>query len=210
MAQFRTLRKAGKKEALVVGIVGSVGSGKSTLVQVMKLILGSECCVGEANVPPRCESFARRFPHVAKGEGRTRIASRWELNSTAEYYATSVLQKLKTLSANDAVDIPCFCKGMRAVGHGAQCPRAVDIVLFEGWRIGVAAQLYPFNRVVDTLVFIEVNFDSILKMKYETVVRDIKIQKDMYEKYGGYKHVFAKHYRRMYYDWILPVKDSAT
>ena len=27
----------------------------------------------------------------------------------------------------------------------------------------------------------------------------------MYEKYGGYKHVFAKHYRRMYYDWILPV-----
>ena len=28
MAQFRTLRKAGKKEALVVGIVGSVGSGK--------------------------------------------------------------------------------------------------------------------------------------------------------------------------------------
>ena len=29
MAQFRTLRKAGKKEALVVGIVGSVGSGKA-------------------------------------------------------------------------------------------------------------------------------------------------------------------------------------
>ena len=179
----------------------------------MKLILGSECCVGEANVPPRCEEVSLDdFLTSQKERAELGIANRWELNSTAEYYATSVLQKLKTLSANDAVDIPCFCKGDDERLDTVRNVRGpVDIVLFEGWRIGVAhPNFYPFNRVVDTLVFIEVNFDSILKMKYETVVRDIKkSKKDMYEKYGGYKHVFAKHYRRMYYDWILPVKDSA-
>ena len=44
----------------------------------------------------------------------------------------------------------------------------VDIVLFEGWRIGVAhPNFYPFNHLVDTLVFIEVDFSAIIDMKFE-------------------------------------------
>ena len=31
----------------------------------------------------------------------------------------------------------------------------------------------------------------------------------MYEEHGGFEYVFEHHYRRMYYDWILPVKESA-
>ena len=116
------------------------------------------------------------------------IANRWELNSTAEYFATSVLQKLKTLSTNDTVDIPCFVKGVDERLDTVRTIRGpVDIVLFEGWRIGVAhPNFYPFNRVVDTLVFIKVKFKAILKMKYEAVVRDIeKSGKDMYENMVG-------------------------
>ena len=141
----------------------------------MKLILGSECCVGEEECATALRrGFARRFPHVAKGEDRTRHYNCWELNSTAEYYATSVLQKLKTLSANDAVDIPCFCKGDDERLDTVRNVRGpVDIVLFEGWRIGVAhPNFYPFNRVVDTLVFIEVevNFDYEIKISGKSSV----------------------------------------
>ena len=37
--QLRAARAAGSTEALVVGLVGSVGAGKSTFTQVLKLLL---------------------------------------------------------------------------------------------------------------------------------------------------------------------------
>ena len=85
----------------------------------------------------------------------------------------------------------------------------VDIVLFEGWRVGVAhPNFFPFNRVVDTLMFLDVDFDTILQTKFECVQRDIaQCGFDMYEQHGGYAHVFEHHYRRMYYEWIEPVRD---
>ena len=87
----------------------------------------------------------------------------------------------------------------------------VDIVLFEGWRVGVRhPNFYPFNRVVDKLIFIEVDFKAIIKMKFEAAQRGIADSgKDMYAKHGGYKYVLERHYRRMYNEWILPVKDCA-
>lgn len=47
-------------------------------------------------------------------------------------------------------------------------------------------------------------------VKYEAAQRGIKdCGKDMYEEHGGYKYVLERHYRRMYNEWILPVKNSA-
>lgn len=211
--QLRAAREAGSDEALVVGIVGSVGAGKSTLVQVLKLLLRSECCADEAAAPPRCEEVSLDdFLTSQKERAELGIANRWELNSTAEYFAESVLAKLKTVGAEGAVDVPCFSKGLDdRLGTVRTIRGPVDIVLFEGWRIGVAhPNFYPFNRVVDTLVFIEVDFNAIIDMKFEAAQRGIEdCGVDMYEAHGGYRYVLERHYRRMYDEWILPVKDAA-
>lgn len=212
-AQLRAARKAGSNEALVVGIVGSVGAGKSTFVQVLKLLLRSKCCTGEAATQLRCEEVSLDdFLTSQKERAKLSIANRWELNSTAEYFAESVLAKLKTLGVGGTVDIPCFSKALDDRLDTVRTVRGpVDIVLFEGWRIGVAHPNFnPFNRLVDTLMFIEVDFNAIIDMKFEAAQRGITDSGvDMYQAHGGYEYVLERHYRRMYDEWILPVKHSA-
>ena len=213
--QLRTAREAGSSEALVVGIVGSVGAGKSTFAQLLKLLLSSGCCTGCKGkvTPPRCEEVSLDdFLTSQKERAELGIANRWELNSTAEYFAESVLAKLKTLGAESVVDVPCFSKGLDDRLDTVRTIRGpVDIVIFEGWRVGVAhPNFYPFNRVVDTLMFIEVDFNAIIDMKFEAARRGIvDCGVDMYATHGGYAHVLERHYRRMYEEWILPVKNSA-
>ena len=47
-------------------------------------------------------------------------------------------------------------------------------------------------------------------MKYEAAQRGILDSGvDMYKAHGGYEYVLERHYRRMYNEWILPVKNSA-
>ena len=212
MGQLRELRAAGSAEALVVGIVAPAGGGKSTFVQVLKLLLRSVCCAGDA-FRPRCEEVSLDDFLTSQQERTARgIANRWELNSTAEYFAETVLARLKHGKIDGKVDVPCFSKGLDdRMDTVRELRGQVDIVLFEGWRVGVAhPNFFPFNRVVDTLVFLEVDFDAILETKFECVQRDIEAcGYDMYEQHGGYEHVFDRHYRRMYYDWILPVKTFA-
>ena len=213
MQQLRALREAGSNEALVVGLVAPAGGGKSTFVQVLKLILRAKCS-GSADLGvPRCEELSLDdFLTSQQERAELRIANRWELDATAEYFAETVLSELKKGNADGSVFVPCFIKGLddRADTHRVVRGR-VDIVLFEGWRVGVAhPNFFPFNRVVDTLMFLEVDFDTILQTKFECVQRDIAACKyDMYEKHGGYEYVFEHHYRRMYYEWIQPVKDVA-
>lgn len=166
--KLRAAREAGSGEALVVGIVGSVGAGKSTFAQVLKLLLRSECCTGAgaaAAPPPRVEEVSLDdFLSSKEERAELGINNRWELNATAEYFAESVLAKLKTLGADGAVDVPCFSKGLDDRLDTVRTVRGpVDVVLFEGWRIGVDhPNFYPFNRLVDTLVFLEVDFSAII------------------------------------------------
>jgi uridine kinase len=177
MGQLRAAREAGSGEALVVGIVGSVGAGKSTFAQVLKLLLRSECCTGvgvrpgrkgtslDGPPPPRVEEVSLDdFLSSQEERFELGINNRWELNATAEYFAESVLAKLKTLGADGAVDVPCFSKGLDDRLDTVRTVRGpVDVVLFEGWRIGVDhPNFYPFNRLVDTLVFLEVDFNAII------------------------------------------------
>ena len=106
-AQLRVAREGNSHEAIVVGIVGCAGSGKSTFVQMLKLMLRSEYCTGETAAPPRCEEVSiDDFLTSQKERAVMDIPNRWELNSTAEYFAESVLAKLKTMGAEDTVNIP--------------------------------------------------------------------------------------------------------
>jgi pantothenate kinase-related protein Tda10 len=112
--QLRAARAAGSTEALVVGLVGSVGAGKSTFTQVLKLLLRSECCTAEAVSAPPCVEEVSLDDFLSSQEEREKLGinNRWELNSTAEYFSESVLEKLKALGAEGAVDVPCFSKGL--------------------------------------------------------------------------------------------------
>ena len=81
--QLRAARMAGSEEALVVGIVGSVGAGKSTFAQVLKLLLRSSACLGAFGgataattaAPPRAarrRSVSRRLFDFAKRKSGAR------------------------------------------------------------------------------------------------------------------------------------------
>ena len=113
MQQLRALREAGSNEALVVGLVAPAGAGKSTFVQVLKLILRAKCS-GSADLgPPRCEELSLDDFLTSQQERKELgIPNRWELNATAEYFAETVLSELKKGSKDGSVCVPCFSKGL--------------------------------------------------------------------------------------------------
>ena len=88
----------------------------------------------------------------------------------------------------------------------------LDFVLFEGWRVGVNhPNFIPFNKHVDTLVYIKSDFNAFYKNKYEAYQRGMADNGgyDMYSKYGGFREVFETHYMGVYNKYIKPVKEYA-
>ena len=208
-AQLLAKRAQGDEEALVLGIVAPAGGGKSTLVQVLKLLLRSLLGVSAVEELSLDDFLSSQAERAEQG-----IRTRWDLNATNEDYAQSVVGALKRshgAGPGGEVRVPCFSKGLDERTQQQRVVRgAVDVVLFEGWRVGVAhANFFCFNTLVDCLLYMSVD-EAILRHKYEKAKRDIeRCGFDMYVKFGGYDNVFERHYKRMYYEWIEPVRHSA-
>ena len=195
--------------ALCVGIVAPAGAGKSTFVEVLKRLLRSpEQLFGCG----RIESLSLDdFLSSQAERADLGIVTRWDINSTNETFAQTVLQPLMYSGAETVVQVPFFQKALDE-RHKTQhriIEGVVDVLLFEGWRVGCNhPNFHAFSKWVDTLIFIKVDFDTILHHKYEAVKRGVEEAggHDMYEKFGGYQAVFAKYYRGNYDSLIAPVE----
>ena len=209
-AQLLAKRARGDDEALVLGLVAPAGGGKSTLSQVLKLLLRAQPGVNAVEELSLDDFLASRAERATHG-----IRTRWDLNATNEDYAGGVLGALKrspVVGPASEVRVPCFSKGLDERTQQERVVRgAVDIIIFEGWRVGVAhPNFFCFNALVDYLFFLSVDFEAIIGHKLECVRSDIaRCGYDMYAAHGGYERVFEQHYKRMYYDWIEAVRDSA-
>ena len=167
----------GEREAFVVGINAPPGCGKSTLVQLLKLLLrtASESeGVNSLNVVHVGSDDLYMTKAQRKAAG---ISSRLKIESIDVGFAETVLWALKrSTDTSPPVRIPRFNKGtderepeaLWSVAEGR-----VDIVLFEGWRVGVVHPLYKcFNDTLDCLVCIEADIDAIRTWKLESGRRD--------------------------------------
>ena len=79
------------------------------------------------------------------------------------------MRALKHSSDGSVVEIPMFSKGRDDRLEQARHVRGkIDVVLFEGWRLGVQhPNFFPYNRLIDTMIFLQVDFAHVLAQKFE-------------------------------------------
>lgn len=191
--------------APIAGLCAPAGGGKSTLVQILRLLLEKVLKIGQV-----VEVSLDDFLSSQQERKERQIRTRWDVHATNADLGSACLWALKRAqSADSVVELPCFSKGRderlpepRLV-HGK-----VALIIFEGWRVGVDHPNFePFNAPIDMLIYLKVDFDAIFNFKYECAKRDIATcGHDLYEQYGGFDEVFRRYYRRVADEFILPVE----
>lgn len=214
---LQRLRRSRGNGAIVAGLVAPAGGGKSTLVTVIRMLLTEVLFAGKAE-EISIDDFLSSGP-ADSGTDRSRfgIRSRWDVHSTDEPLGVQCLRKLRTARRGDSVSLPRFqlatdtrLSEVRAVAG------PVDFVLFEGWRVGVHhPNFFEMNREVDTLVYLESDFGTVLNSKREKIKRDIdasgyNLYKLIEQKYGfDVDTVFQRHYFAVATRYIVPVMQHA-
>ena len=170
---------AGTDEAFVVGLNAPPGCGKSTLVQLLRTLLRAAAANDDDG---RQGSLV--VAHVGSDDlymtqeqrREAGIPSRLDARSIDGSLADSVLWALKRSTAESEVAIPRFNKGLDeredpklwTVQRGK-----VDVVLFEGWRVGVNHPAYArFNEAIDLLVCLDADEEAIKEWKVQSSRRD--------------------------------------
>ncbi len=175
---FRAAKLAagGPHEAFVVGLNAPPGCGKSTLVQLLRLLLRA-AAEAEGVDSLRVVHVSSDDLYMTKAQrAAAGVESRLKVESIDASLADSVLWALKRSTDASRVLIPRFNKGLDEREPEALWSVAegrVDIVLYEGWRVGIDHPLYRrFNEAVDCLVCLEADIEAIRTWKLESSRRD--------------------------------------
>ena len=175
---FRAAKLAagGSHEAFVVGLNAPPGCGKSTLVQLLRLLLRA-AAEAEGVDSLRVVHVSSDDLYMTKAQrAAAGVESRLKVESIDASLADSVLWALKRSTDASRVLIPRFNKGLDEREPEALWSVAegrVDIVLYEGWRVGIDHPLYRrFNEAVDCLVCLEADIEAIRTWKLESSRRD--------------------------------------
>ena len=189
--------------APVVGICAPTGAGKSTLVQLLRMLLERVLCIGQT-----VEVSLDDFLSSQKERQQHGIKTRWDVNSTNEDFAPK-LAELKHSTEASVIELPMFEKARDDRRTGSRrIEGKVACVLFEGWRVGVDHPNFaPFNAHLDLLVYVEADLEAIFVQKQEAAARGVASTggHDMYAQYGGFKGVVERFYRPIAQEHILPV-----
>ncbi len=170
-------REAGEpREAFVVGLNAPPGCGKSTLVQLLRVLVKA-AAESEGADSLRVVHVSSDDLYMTKADRDARgIASRLKVESIDESLADTVLWPLKRAAEGSEVTIPRFNKGeddREPEDMWTQVEGRVDIILYEGWRVGIDHPLYAkFNSAIDCLICLEANVEAIRKWKLESSKRD--------------------------------------
>lgn len=124
---------------LVQGILGSQGTGKTTLAAALTLILSK---LGYRTVSISLDDLYKTYRDRCRlREADPRLIRRGPPGTHDVDLGLQTLQQLVNFQAGDTVEIPRFDKSAWQ-GEGDRCApdmitTAVDFVLFEGWFVGV-------------------------------------------------------------------------
>lgn len=155
--------------AAVVGICAPTGAGKSTLVSLLRMLLEKILKVGQT-VEVSLDDFLS-----SQEERRQRdIQTRWDVNSTNEDFAP-LLGALKHSTADSVVHLPSFEKAHDDRRAGSRRVEGnVAVVLFEGWRVGVAHPNFQcFNEHIDLMTYVQADLEAIFVQKQEAAARGV-------------------------------------
>ena len=162
--------------AFIVGINAPPGSGKSTLVQLLKFLLIEIATFHGLKSPRSCIEVSQDDFYRTKSDRQARgIASRMDMDGMDTQLCENVLAALATKNPDiQSIAIPRFSKAKddrEPEGTATQC--GVDIILFEGWRVGIDHPSYvPLINVMDFLLCLEADLAIVKQWKFEQVRRD--------------------------------------
>ena len=128
---------------LVLGVQGSQGSGKSTLAQFLKLLLSSEHQL--ATVELSIDDFYLTLAEREKlsQDVHPLLCTRGVPGTHDVALAMSVIDSLKSQSGSECTWIPRFNKAVddrEPKGSWDKVCGKVDVIIFEGWCVGIGAQ----------------------------------------------------------------------
>ena len=201
--------QAAEDGALVLGLVAMAGCGKSTVVQIIRMLLECVLEVGRVQEVALDDFLTSREERECRG-----IKTRWDINSTNSDIGHAVLKQVKYSSDTSVVKLPVFAKHL---DDRAKAPEAkwikgkCDVVLFEGWRVGVNhPNFFPFNTFVDTLVFVDSDYEAIVGFVKERKKREVAMGgKNEYVIHGGIDFVVENRYYANYLKYLKPLMEDS-
>lgn len=141
--EFEARLKAQTTQALVIGINGAQGTGKSTLAKLIALLLEAKGFT-PANLSIDDFYLSKAQRSKLAEEIHPLLSSRGVPGTHGTGTALGVLQQLKNATAADKVVLPAFDKATDDCIAAELCPTLngpVDIIILEGWFVGAKPQL---------------------------------------------------------------------
>jgi pantothenate kinase len=174
---FRERMATQTPRAWVVGINAPPGSGKSTMVIVLVFLLSLQGV--------RAESVSTDDMYMSQAERKEAvpvIKTRLDPRSLDAERAASILHTMVHLAHGTQMEWPCFDKGEDERKRGCMKTGPFDLIILEGWRVGVApGQLNNskfdytrLNEMIDYLMCINVPRHLARQWKLESTKRDFE------------------------------------
>ncbi|MEM7016997.1 MAG: hypothetical protein AAF512_06600 [Pseudomonadota bacterium] len=141
LVEFVSTQHQSKGQPYLLGINGPQGSGKSTIVEFLKIVLENEFGLKVCTLSID-DFYLSKANRIALAEQiHPHLATRGVPGTHDPQLAMQTFQSL--LAGNETTGLPGFDKTLDdtipksdwLVWHGA-----VDVILFEGWNVGVRAQ----------------------------------------------------------------------
>ncbi len=136
------IQRKNKNESLIVGLSGGQGSGKTTIAQILKIILKDYYKIG-------CNSFSIDDYYKTLKERKKMVKNNSRLFLTRGVPGTHdtkmLYRDIKKLKKNNfrTIMIPCFDKAIDdrlPKRYWKKFKRNQNIIIFEGWCVGAKAQ----------------------------------------------------------------------
>lgn len=127
-----------QKHPFIQGILGGQGTGKSTLVAILKLILGH---LGHKTLCLSLDDLYKTYSErLALTKQDSRLIWRGPPGTHDVQLGLTVLDRLRQADSFTAIEVPRFDKSAN-LGAGErthpEVVQGIDLVLFEGWFVGV-------------------------------------------------------------------------
>lgn len=139
LAQKISERSRASKGALFVGVNGGQGTGKSTLSELVALILRDDMDLSVA-VVSLDDLYLSKAQRQILGENVHPLLETRGVPGSHE--VPLALELFEAVSLGRGVDFPVFHKAVddRAESEVTEVPAGVDVFLFEGWCVGAVAE----------------------------------------------------------------------
>jgi len=143
LAAWLDTRRAQRTDALVVGVSGPQGSGKSTLTALLKIVLeaGFERRIAAFSLDDLYKTRAER--HAIAKTAHPLFATRGVPGTHDVDLGIATIKRLKAQEAGQSTAIPAFDKAIDDRLPKRSWPRVtgpVELILFEGWCVGALPQ----------------------------------------------------------------------